>query len=83
LKGSYNKPCIVLKTGDIIAGRISSYTPPIEKIKVGSAFGELTIEKLSDILYIILEPLELKKGEVPFKKKIIGENLEEKSVPVF
>jgi len=78
LKGSYDKPCIVLKTGDIITGKVSSYTPPIGKVKVSSALGELTIEKLSDILYIIFEPQvasvssppELKKGEISLKKKV-------------
>ncbi len=73
LKGSYDKPCIVLKTGDIITGKVSSYTPPIERIKVSSALGELTIEKLSDILYIILEAQgapSTSKFKVPSEEKL-------------
>jgi len=58
LKESYKEPCIVLKDGKVIPGKISSYISVLKRVKVSSNYGDVTIDRFKDIALIILEPVE-------------------------
>ena len=58
LKESYKGPCIVLKDGKVIPGKISSYISVLKRVKVSSNYGDIMIDRFKDIALIILEPVE-------------------------
>ena len=60
LKESYKEPCIVLKDGKVIPGKISSYISVLKRVKVTSNYGDIIIDRFKDIALIILEPVEVK-----------------------
>jgi hypothetical protein len=60
LKESYKEPCIVLKDGKVIPGKISSYISVLKRVKVSSNYGDVTIDRFKDIALIVLEPVEVK-----------------------
>jgi Leucine-rich repeat (LRR) protein len=56
LKGSYKEPCVVLKDGKVIPGKISSYISVLKRVKVSSNYGDIIIDRFKDIALIVLEP---------------------------
>jgi len=58
LKESYKEPCIVLKDGKVIPGKVSSYISVLKRVKVSSNYGDIMIDRFKDIALIILEPVE-------------------------
>jgi len=69
LKESYKEPCIVLKDGKVIPGKISSYISVLKRVKVTSNYGDIIIDRFKDIALIILEPtvtvdLQLSSSEI-------------------
>jgi hypothetical protein len=59
LKESYKEPCIVLKDGKVIPGKVSSYISVLKRVKVSSNYGDIMIDRFKDIALIILEPVEV------------------------
>jgi len=58
-KESYKEPCIVLKDGKVIPGKISSYISVLKRVKVSSNYGDIIIDRFKDIALIVFEPLEV------------------------
>jgi hypothetical protein len=58
LKESYKEPCIVLKDGKVIPGKVSSYISVLKRVKVRSNYGDIMIDRFKDIALIVLEPVE-------------------------
>jgi len=56
LKESYKEPCIVLKDGKVIPGKVSSYISVLKRVKVSSNYGDIIIDRFKDIALIVLEP---------------------------
>jgi Leucine-rich repeat (LRR) protein len=54
LKESYKEPCIVLKDGKVIPGKISSYISVLKRVKVSSNYGDIIIDRFKDIALIVL-----------------------------
>jgi len=68
-KGSYREPCIILKDGKVIPGKISNYISALKRVKVSSNYGDIIIDRFKDIALIVLEPtvtvdLQLSSSEI-------------------